>query len=73
MMVSNTVLAARDVFSPDDNDSIPDLETSAYTQTPLKKLKVLTALHQSYMTSPAIWDHTVLPALPPDTSERTPP
>ena len=46
-MVSNTVLAARDVFSPDDNDSIPDLETSAYTQTPLKKLKVLTALHQN--------------------------
>jgi len=28
---------------------------------------------QSYGTSLAIWDHTVLAYLPPDTSERTPP
>jgi len=27
---------------------------------------------QSYRTSPAIWDHTLHPYLPPDTSKRAP-
>jgi len=31
-----------------------------------------TASH-SYRVSLAIWDHTVLPATPPNTSEHTPP